>query len=425
MNREERHEKRKKDTQNAIITMIILLVMIAVIAVGIVIAVRKFAKPKTVTQETETVETEATEETGTDSEPVMEVSDPLLEQAKQLAASMTLEQKVAQMFMITPDALTGVDGATRAGDSTKAAYTQYPVGGIIYMSKNLTGTDQTTEMLSNMKNYSQEITGLPIFLGVDEEGGSVSRIASNSAFGVTDVGNMCDVGATGDPQNAYNAGSSIGTYLNALGFNMDFAPVADVLSNPDNTVVKDRSFGSDSQMVADMVCAEMQGLNEHQILSVVKHFPGHGATTEDSHDGPAVTSKSLEDLMSNELVPFQQAINNGASFVMVGHISVPAITGDNTPGSLSPVMVTDVLRGQMGFHGVIITDAMNMGAISAQYSSGDAAVAAINAGVDMILMPDDFQSAYQAVIDAVANGTLTEDRINESVARIIKVKLSI
>lgn len=424
MNREERHEKRKKDTQNAIITMIILLVMIAVIAVGIVIAVRKFAKPKTVTQETETVETEATEETGTDSEPVMEVSDPLLEQAKQLAASMTLEQKVAQMFMITPDALTGVDGATRAGDSTKAAYTQYPVGGIIYMSKNLTGTDQTTEMLSNMKNYSQEITGLPIFLGVDEEGGSVSRIASNSAFGVTDVGNMCDVGATGDPQNAYNAGSSIGTYLNALGFNMDFAPVADVLSNPDNTVVKDRSFGSDSQMVADMVCAEMQGLNEHQILSVVKHFPGHGATTEDSHDGPAVTSKSLEDLMSNELVPFQQAINNGASFVMVGHISVPAITGDNTPGSLSPVMVTDVLRGQMGFHGVIITDAMNMGAISAQYSSGDAAVAAINAGVDMILMPDDFQSAYQAVIDAVANGTLTEDRINESVARIIKVKLS-
>lgn len=424
MNREERHEKRKKDTQNAIITMIILLVMIAVIAVGIVIAVRKFAKPKTVTQETETVETEATEETGTDSEPVMEVSDPLLEQAKQLAASMTLEQKVAQMFMITPDALTGVDGATRAGDSTKAAYTQYPVGGIIYMSKNLTGTDQTTEMLSNMKNYSQEITGLPIFLGVDEEGGSVSRIASNSAFGVTDVGNMCDVGATGDPQNAYNAGSSIGTYLNALGFNMDFAPVADVLSNPDNTVVKDRSFGSDSQMVADMVCAEMQGLNEHQILSVVKHFPGHGATTEDSHDGPAVTSKSLEDLMSNELVPFQQAINNGASFVMVGHISVPAITGDNTPGSLSPVMVTDVLRGQMGFHGVIITDAMNMGAISAQYSSGDAAVVAINAGVDMILMPDDFQSAYQAVIDAVANGTLTEDRINESVARIIKVKLS-
>ncbi len=342
----------------------------------------------------------------------------------QIAAGMTLEQKVAQMFMITPDALTGVDGATMAGDSTKAAYTQYPVGGLIYMAKNLTGTDQTTQMLTNMKSYSQEIVGIPVFLGVDEEGGTVARIASNSAFGVTDVGNMSDVGATGDSQNAYNAGSTIGTYLNTLGFNMDFAPVADVLTNPDNTVIKDRSFGSDSQLVADMVCAEMQGLNEHQILSVVKHFPGQGATAGDSHDGAVSTDKSLDDLLANELVPFQQAVTNGASFVMVGHISAPAVTGDDTPASLSSVMVTDVLRNQLGFHGVVITDAMNMGAVTATYSSADAAVTAIQAGVDMILMPEDFQSAYQGVMDAVAGGTITEDRINESVARIIKVKLT-
>ena len=273
-------------------------------------------------------------------------------------------------------------------------------------------------------DYSQEIVGIPVFLGVDEEGGTVARIASNSAFGVTDVGNMSDVGATGDSQNAYNAGSTIGTYLNTLGFNMDFAPVADVLTNPDNTVIKDRSFGSDSQLVADMVCAEMQGLNEHQILSVVKHFPGQGATAGDSHDGAVSTDKSLDDLLANELVPFQQAVNNGASFVMVGHISAPAVTGDDTPASLSSVMVTDVLRNQLGFHGVVITDAMNMGAVTGTYSSADAAVTAIQAGVDMILMPDDFQSAYQGVMDAVAGGTITEDRINESVARIIKVKLT-
>lgn len=423
MDREERRQKRKKDTQSAVITMVVLIFVVVVLVVGVVFALHKFVKPKMTKPDTETietVETETPEETGTG-----EVTDPMYEQAMQIATGLTLEQRVAQMFMITPDALTGVSGATRAGDSTRAAFAQYPVGGLVYMSANLTGPDQTTEMLSNMKNFSQDTVGLPIFLGVDEEGGTVTRIASNQEFGVTDVGNMSAVGASGDAQNAYNVGSTIGTYLNNLGFNMDFAPVADVLSNPDNAVVKDRSFGSDSQLVADMVCAEMNGLNEHQIAPVIKHFPGHGATSGDSHDGVVTIEKSLDELMANELIPFQQAINSGASFVMVGHISVPAITGDNTPASLSNAMVTGVLRDQMGFHGVVITDAMNMGAITAGYSSADAAVAAINAGVDIILMPDDFKGAYQGVLDAVANGTISEERINESAARIIKAKLMI
>lgn len=423
MDREERRQKRKKDTQSAVITMVVLIFVVVVLVVGVVFALHKFVKPKMTKPDTETietVETETPEETGTG-----EVTDPMYEQAMQIATGLTLEQRVAQMFMITPDALTGVSGATRAGDSTRAAFAQYPVGGLVYMSANLTGPDQTTEMLSNMKNFSQDTVGLPIFLGVDEEGGTVTRIASNQEFGVTDVGNMSAVGASGDAQNAYNAGSTIGTYLNNLGFNMDFAPVADVLSNPDNAVVKDRSFGSDSQLVADMVCAEMNGLNEHQIAPVIKHFPGHGATSGDSHDGVVTIEKSLDELMTNELIPFQQAINSGASFVMVGHISVSAITGDNTPASLSNAMVTGVLRDQMGFHGVVITDAMNMGAITAGYSSADAAVAAINAGVDIILMPDDFKGAYQGVLDAVANGTISEERINESAARIIKAKLMI
>lgn len=423
MDREERRQKRKKDTQSAVITMVVLMLVVVVFVVGVVLVLHKFVKPKMTkpdTEKIETVETETPEETETG-----EVTDPMYEQAMQIATGLTLEQRVAQMFMITPDALTGVSGATRAGDSTRSAFAQYPVGGLVYMSANLTGPDQTTEMLSNMKNFSQDTVGLPIFLGVDEEGGTVNRIASNQEFGVTDVGNMSAVGASGDTQNAYNAGSTIGTYLNNLGFNMDFAPVADVLSNPDNAVVKDRSFGSDSQLVADMVCAEMNGLNEHQIAPVIKHFPGHGATSGDSHDGVVTIEKSLDELMANELIPFQQAINSGASFVMVGHISVPAITGDNTPASLSNAMVTGVLRDQMGFHGVVITDAMNMGAITAGYSSADAAVAAINAGADIILMPDDFKSAYQGVLDAVANGTISEERINESAARIIKAKLMI
>ena len=425
MNREERRAKRRKDTQKALITIIIFVVIMAAVIVGAVVAVNKFIKPNLNRPEKDNVTTEEPAESDDQiADTSEEQVDPLLEQANQFVAGMTLEQKAAQLFVITPDALTGVQGATKAGDSTKAAYTQYPVGGLIYMAANLTGTDQTTEMLSNMKNYSQEITGLPIFLGVDEEGGTVARIASNSAFGVTDVGNMSDVGATGDAQNAFNAGSTIGAYLSTLGFNVDFAPVADVLSNPDNTVMKDRSFGSDSQLVADMVCSEMQGLSEYQVLSVVKHFPGQGAAAGDSHDGAVSTDKTLDELMSNELVPFQQAINNGASIIMVGHISTPSITGDDTPASVSSAMITDVLRNQMGFHGVVITDAMNMSAITDKYSSADAAVAAINAGADMILMPEDFNAAYQGIIDAVNNGTITEERLNESVARIIKVKLS-
>ena len=422
MDREERRQKRKKDTQSAVITMVVLIFVVVVLVVGVVFALHKFVKPKMTKPDTETietVETETPEETGTG-----EVTDPMYEQAMQIATGLTLEQRVAQMFMITPDALTGVSGATRAGDSTRAAFAQYPVGGLVYMSANLTGPDQTTEMLSNMKNFSQDTVGLPIFLGVDEEGGTVTRIASNQEFGVTDVGNMSAVGASGDAQNAYNAGSTIGTYLNNLGFNMDFAPVADVLSNPDNAVVKDRSFGSDSQLVADMVCAELQGLNEHMVTGVVKYFPGQGSVTGNTSDGSVSTDRSLEELMSCELVPFSQAIQNGAYMIMVGHIAAPSVTGDNTPSSLSSVMIQDVLRGQLGFQGVVITDALNKKAISSAYGSADAAVNAVNAGADMLLMPDNFQEAYQGVLDAVVNGTISEDRLNEAVARIIKVKLT-
>lgn len=426
MDREERKQKRKKDTQKAVIMVGALVLLAVALICAAVSGIRKMAKKETPKQDTQVQDTQQQEEAEQQPQPEenIPVSDPLLDQANQLVGQMTLEQKVAQMFFITPEALAGVPKATKAGESTKAAYLQYPVGGIIYQTKNLIAPEQVTEMLANMKAYSQEIIGLPVFLGVNEEGGTVTSIASNSNFGVENVGNMSDIGAFGDVQNAYNAGSTIGAYLNALGFNLNFAPAADVLSNPDNTVLKERSFGSDSQVVADMACAVMQALNEQHILSVVKHFPGQGASAADTNNGAVSVEKSYEELLANELIPFQQAINQGASFVMVGHVSVPAITGDSTPSSLSSVVVTDILRNQMGFQGIIITDAMNMGAVKGIYSSGDAAVAAINAGVDMILMPDDFNSAYQAVLDAAAAGTISEQRINESVARIIKVKLA-
>ena len=343
---------------------------------------------------------------------------------EELMNSMTLEEKVCQLFMITPEALTGVGTVTQAGTSTQAAINQYPVGGLIYFSQNLQNPDQTRTMLSNTRRYAEERTGFPVFLSVDEEGGQVARVGSNSAFGVEKIGNMSDVGSRGDTQEAYNIGSTIGAYLKDLGFNMDAAPDTDVLTNPENQVVKYRSFGSDPQLVTDMAASELKGLNDQGIIGMYKHFPGHGGTTADSHEGYAYVDDTLEELKNGALIPFQNGIDNGIQVIMVSHISCPNVTGDNTPATLSKMMITDILRNDMGFDGMVITDALNMGAVTAQYRSADAAVAAINAGVDMLLMPEDFQSAYQGVLGAVQNGTLTEERIDESVRRILKVKLA-
>ena len=343
--------------------------------------------------------------------------------AGEILESMTLEEKVCQLFMITPEALTGVGTVVQAGTSTKNAIDQYPVGGLIYFSQNLQDPGQTRTMLANTQQYAKERTGFPIFLSVDEEGGQVARVGSNPAFGVEKIGNMSDVGSRGDTQEAYEVGSTIGAYLSDLGFNMDAAPDTDVLTNPDNQVVKYRSFSSDPQLVTEMAASELKGLNEQGIIGMYKHFPGHGGTTDDSHEGYAYVDDTLEELKSGAFVPFQDGIDNGIQVIMVSHISCPNVTGDNTPATLSKMMITDILRNDMGFDGMVITDAMNMGAITARYSSSEAAVAALNAGVDMLLMPEDFQSAYQGVLDAVKDGTVSEERIDESVQRILEVKL--
>lgn len=428
MNREERRERRQDDIKKASVVVVAFLLCIVLLVVGVVFGVSRILpknrgaeQPETETQtESETEYVAVTEEVQATVAPV---EDTYGQQAAEIVANMTIEDKVAQMFVITPNALTGYSGVTAAGDTTKEAYNSRPVGGIIYMSENLEDPTQTATMLDNMQKIAEERTGLPAFLCVDEEGGSVARIASNDAFGVANVGNMSAIGATGDTQNAYNAGSTIGTYLSELGFNVDFAPVADVLTNENNSVIGDRSFGSDSQLVADMVTAELQGLSDAGIYGTVKHFPGHGATTEDSHKGTATTEKTLEEMMAAELIPFQSAVNSGVSFIMVGHISAPNVTGDSIPATLSGNIVTDLLRSQMGYNGIIITDAMNMGAITEKYNSDTAAVMAVEAGVDIILMPADYQKAYDAVLQAVKDGEITEERINESVTRIVKAKL--
>ena len=336
---------------------------------------------------------------------------------------MTLEEKVAQLFIIQPEAILDVGTAVAAGDATREAIDKYPVGGFIYFGENLQSKEQTREMLHNVQAYSTERTGFPAFLSVDEEGGTVARVAGTGNFDVPDIGDMADIGAAGDVDAAKQVGEDIGSYLAELGFNLDFAPVADVLSNPENTVVRKRSFGSDPELVSDMAIAVSDGLEEKGLLSAYKHFPGHGATSADTHKGYAYTDKTLEELEACELIPFQRCIADGAKIIMAAHISVPNVTGDDTPTSLSKTMVTDILREKMGYTGLVVTDAMNMGAITEEYTSAEAAVKALQAGVDVVLMPENYQQSYQGVLDAVADGTLTEERIDESVTRILTVKL--
>jgi len=417
--------RHKRRVRNQIIAYISLAIIIAALAAGGFFAAKYIAKllkdrkPEEVPEETSSEFAES-EEPITISEPEPETVEEEVNWLDELVNAcideMPLEDKVAGLFVITPEALTGVGTAVKAGDGTKEALGTYAVGGLVYFAKNIQSEAQLTEMLTNTTLY----TKYPLFLAVDEEGGSVSRVA-DSSIEVEKVSPMAEIGATGDAQNAYDAGVTIGAYLKRLGFNLDFAPVADVLSSEDNTVIGDRSFGTDAGIVAQMVPSLVTGLEEEGVSSCLKHFPGLGDTTEDTHNGMAVTERTLEEFQAVEFPVFKAGIDAGADFVMVSHVSAPALTGDNTPASLSGAVI-GILRNDLGFDGIIITDALNMTAITDYYTSDEAAIKAIQGGADMLLMPEDFEAAYTGLLQAVQDGTISEERINESLRRIYRVK---
>ncbi len=343
-------------------------------------------------------------------------------QIKTLLQGMTLEEKLYQMFLVTPEQLTDYKIVVAAGDASRAAYEKKPVGGLIYFAQNLQNPTQTKEMLANMQQFAIDTAKVPLFLAVDEEGGRVARVAENAAFSVEQVGPMSEIKTA---EEANKAGKTIGTYLADLGFNLDFAPDADVLTEPENTVIKDRSFGSDPRTVTEFAKAYSDGLHEAGILSCYKHFPGHGATKGDTHKSLAYTDKTLDQLKESELLPFQNAGKDGADFVIVAHISLPGVLSDDTPCSLSEKMITDILRKDCGYDGLIITDALNMGAITQTYGADQAAVMAVKAGADMVLMPQNFKTAYQALLEAAKDGSISEAQIDASVTRILKAKLKL
>ena len=350
-------------------------------------------------------------------------ADDVSARAEEILQGMTPEEKAAQIIITTPESLTGSGQVTAAGDVTKEALGRIPLGGLIYFEYNLISPEQTREMITAAQEYSLERTGLPLLICVDEEGGSVTRIAGNSAFGVTDVGDMCYLGQSGDAEAACEAGAYIGSYLRELGFNVNLAPVADVLTNPGNTVVADRSFGPSAVVDAMMVEQFVKGASQAGIVSALKHFPGHGDTTADSHDGEAVTYRTKEDMVSCEWIPFSAGIEAGCDMVMVGHISAPELTGDDTPASLSRTVITDILKDELEFDGIVITDALNMGAVANRYSSAQAACMALNAGVDILLMPADLSGAVSGIAEGISSGTLSQERLDDAVRKVIELKL--
>ena len=350
--------------------------------------------------------------------------DTLETEIRAQLSTMTLREKIAQMCFVTPEALLGVeDAVTDAGSDMKAAFDAYPVGGVILMGQNLTDAAQTKALCAALQEFSGSRLGLPVFIGVDEEGGEVARVSGSGKFGIEAVPGMASVGASGDPAQARAYGETVGGYLSELGFNVDFAPDADVLSNPANTVVKNRSFGTNADLVSSMALAFAEGLQGQGVRACYKHFPGHGATAEDSHKGFAVSDRTLEELWACELKPFTDAALENIPFIMSGHITLPNVSAKDLPASLNYELLTGLLRSEMGYNGIIITDALNMGAVTKRFTQEETAVLAVQAGNDMLLIADNAEAYIAAIESAVQEGEISEDRINASVARILREKL--
>lgn len=351
---------------------------------------------------------------------------------------MTLREKVGQMFYVRPECLDttihfnqphGIDSSSdditaiklQAVNATmRNVNEKYPVGGIILYAHNIEDETQLAKFIPEIR----ALKGSPL-LCIDEEGGRVARIGRNSNFSVKTYESMEAIGATGDPQNAYECGNTIGTYLHRYGFDIDFAPVADVNTNPENIVIGARAFSDDPQVAAPMVINYLQGLKDAGVTGCIKHFPGHGDTKADTHYGYASSQKTWSEMLKCEMVTFKAGIQWGCQLIMTAHISAPNVTGSDIPSTMSSVILQDKLRRELGYQNIIISDGMEMGAITQQYSSAEAAVGCIKAGVDIVLGPQVFTEAFDAVVEAVENGTITEQRIDESVRRILKMKQSI
>lgn len=331
---------------------------------------------------------------------------------EEIVSQMSLDEKIGQMM------IAGISG-TNMDPQTKSLITKYKVGGIIFYQNNLVNPKQTVQLLNEIKTENVH-NRLPLFLSVDQEGGRVTRLPG----GLINFPANKEIGLVNHSQLSYKVGTILGKELNGFGFNLDFAPVLDVNSNPNNPIIGDRSFGNNPDVVSKHGIQTMKGIQSQKIIATVKHFPGHGDTSVDSHLELPIVYKNLTELKKLELIPFQRAIENGADVVMVAHILLPKLDA-HYPASMSKVIITDILRKQLNFNGVVITDDMTMKAVTDHFKMGAAAVDSINAGSDIILVAHDYNQIVDAITSvksAVQTGEISEQRINDSVRKIIILK---
>lgn len=340
--------------------------------------------------------------------------DPVLTRAEELLAGMSLREKLCQLMIVRPEVLTGESPVTAAGETTRLALEQYPVGGLIYSVDNLVTQEQTREMIENTQSYSK----IPLIISADEEGGNVGRLMYK--LGTTFIHSMYSYKDMGE-DTAYQNALTIGTDMVSCLFNTDFAPVADVWTNPANTVIGDRAYSDEFGQASELVAAAVRGFTESGVICCVKHFPGHGDTSTDTHEGAAVVDKSLEELRAGEFLPFEAGIEAGVDMVMVGHITITAV--DDEPATISHEVITGLLREELGWDGVVVTDSLDMGAL-AGYEIGEVCVKYLEAGGDIMLGIPDLAAALSALETAVTEGRLTEQRIDESALRVLMLKLS-
>lgn len=343
-------------------------------------------------------------------------------------SKMTLREKVGQMFFVRPEALdTSIHWneyselldykLQHVNEIMLAVNKEYPIGGMILYAHNIVDETQLGDFIAEIR----KLNGSPL-LAIDEEGGRIARIANNENFDVPKYESMAAIAESGDPNEAYKAAFTIGSYIKKYGFDIDYAPVADVNTNPENIVIGPRAFSDDPETAADFVVSYLNGLDSAGVIGTLKHFPGHGDVKTDTHLGYAETNKTWEEMLQCEMIPFKAGIKAGAQMIMTAHIAAPKITGNDLPATLSSVILQDKLRGELGFKGIIVTDAMDMGAITKQFGNAEAVIKSIQAGVDVVLCSREFTQVFDAVVKAVEKGEIKENRIDESVKRILALR---
>ena len=333
-------------------------------------------------------------------------------------AGMSIEQKAAALFFVTPEQLLGIETpVTEVGSSISEKLNQYPVGGIVLKEGNITSAEGLSEMVSNLQVFTQN----SLFIGISDEGGEDSPFIT-SGISENVIASQKEIAESLGNTGAYSAGISLGSELKQFGFNVDFAPLADV-SLKDGSIAEQKGFGKDAATNAELARNVVKGLTDQSIFAGVKYFPGYGDATQEGNGGQIISQRTRDDL-KEEYAPYQEAIDAGAKFLMISHVSLPKIRGDKRPASLSPEIITDIVRDEWGYDGIVITDYMDKSCIYQKYTYAEAAVGAIEAGADMILSTKNFTKSYNGILDAVKKGQLTEERIDQSLTRIYKVKFA-